>query len=609
MRRGILASRDELRSRRRCANRPPLAAIYDALTARCDLILEAAPVSEASWQSLWQQGRGGAALQAARTAQGRMLDLLLAHHVEENDAYRDRAAEELRALVGWTRWVDPVGGDQPADLCTAEAAVGVVVALDWLWEDLPEADRAAALAAVRTKALRPYRRGLDEHAPWADCYHTWNAVVNAGCSLAALALSDEDAAWERLYRDGRAALGHFLDALGPDGGWDEGIGYWGFALRYVTLLAEAARRLRDDETLYHARGMDATGLFPVYFTPHGRAAGFGIHRAVPAYGAFYLLDRRYKLPALRWWLDTHTLHRDVSTSGWSVGALALLFRSPTAKTPAAPRLEPVKVFPSIGWAAAADRWPKPGLYVAAKTGDLSAHQSPRNMNAVQVQVGDEMLLREPGGAVHARAGAIEVYELQARAHNTLTVAEQDQRIDAQGQVAAAAAGPTHRWICCDGGQACGENVRWVRQVVMVVDAEQAVGEAVFVLDELTLGAPERVDWYWHTPGRIELDAAGRCGTLEGRRARLAFAFAADVRLDVWQDVVQRGNGVPDRLLRVSAGVVGPARILSVFARRPLDGGASLRRTQEDGAVAEAVGWAVRFGPDRGRLTLAGVERA
>ena len=32
-------------------------------------------------------------------------------------------------------------------------------------------------------------------------------------------------------------------------------------------------------------------------------------------------------------------------------------------------------------------------------------------------------------------------EFQARAHNTLTVAEQDQRIDAQGQIAAAAAGP------------------------------------------------------------------------------------------------------------------------------------------------------------------------
>ena len=97
---------------------------------------------------------------------------------------------------------------------------------------------------------------------WTSCYHSWNAVVNAGVGLAALAMSDEDADAQRPMPQARKNLRHFFDALGREGGWDEGIGYWGYAMRYVLLLAEAARRLDDDQTLLHQRGMDADRAVP-----------------------------------------------------------------------------------------------------------------------------------------------------------------------------------------------------------------------------------------------------------------------------------------------------------------------------------------------------------
>jgi len=412
--------------------RKPFDGIYEMLERRCSLILESAPVTEAQWQSLWARGGQAAALTAARTAQGRILDLIVAHHIEPNGAFRDRAIEELRNLAGWTRWTDPSHSRLSADMCTAEAGLAVAIGLDWLWEDLDETLRGRLLVAIQKKAIEPYRKAVGEGAWWYNCYHSWNAVVNAGCGLAALALSDEDKSARDALKLARAGLKPYFAALGAEGGWDEGLGPWGVGMRSILLLAEALRNTLDDEKLFHARGMEATGLFPVFFTPNGRAANFGNAPAVPLYGAFYLLARQYNRPEIAWWMDTYALHRDASTSGWASAGLSMLFR-PEGRTPAAPALPAVKVYEDIGWAAMADRWPKPDFYVAAKTGDLSANDSQRDMNTLQLQVDGEMLLVDLGGAYTNHGSAHSFYDVQARAHNTVLVAENDHQIDAQGR--------------------------------------------------------------------------------------------------------------------------------------------------------------------------------
>jgi hypothetical protein len=195
---------------------------------------------------------------------------------------------------------------------------------------------------------------VEQGAAWANCYHNWNAVVNGGVGLAALATSDEDDGARQAYKLARANLERFFAALNRDGGWDEGTGYWGYAMRYVLLLAEAARRLNDDQSLLHRRGMDTTGLFPIYFTPNGQPASFGDMPSVPAQGTFYLLSRHFKRREVTWWLDTYGFPRDVGTTGWSVAGMGMLFRPPAARTPRKVALKHVKVVAGIGWAAMAD---------------------------------------------------------------------------------------------------------------------------------------------------------------------------------------------------------------------------------------------------------------
>ncbi len=188
MRRGILATRDELRSLAKRIATQPFDRIFDALRKRCSLILESPPITESQWQSLWSKGVRAAAVGAAKTAQGRIIDLLIAHHVEPNDAYCNRAIEELKNLASWSTWVDPCHGQLAADLCTAEAALAAAVGLDWLWEDLSNVDRMRILQAIRHKAIEPYHQAVKDNAWWRGCYHSWNPIVNCGCGIAGLAL-------------------------------------------------------------------------------------------------------------------------------------------------------------------------------------------------------------------------------------------------------------------------------------------------------------------------------------------------------------------------------------------------------------------------------------
>ncbi|KKM70318.1 hypothetical protein LCGC14_1441900, partial [marine sediment metagenome] len=258
MRRGLLATRSELAELGQRIGRKPFDRMYDVLRKRCALILESRPITETMWRSAWEHGRWGAATYAVAGIQGRVFDLVIAHNIDPNAAYRDRAVEELDNLLRFSTWVDPSHEQMPADLCTGEACATVAVAVDWLADELPADYRDRAVEVLLEKGLRPYLAALEAGSFWQSCYHHWNAVINGGVGLAALLLSDEHPDAATALERAKGCLKGFFDALGPDGGWDEGLGYWGYAMRYVLLLGEALSRVAGDSWILSRRGMDAT---------------------------------------------------------------------------------------------------------------------------------------------------------------------------------------------------------------------------------------------------------------------------------------------------------------------------------------------------------------
>lgn len=612
MKRGLLTTREELKALNDRLGVRPLDKYYDRLQKRCSLILESAPMKEIHWQTAWAAGRWNAALTAARGTQGRVLDLAIADGIDAHQAFRSRACEELRNLLSWSTWVDPSRSNLRVDLCTAEAAVGCVLGLDLLWDHLDEKQRQLAEDALRSRVLQPFLDSVNDGVWWYSAVNHWNAVINAAVGLAALGLSDGDGLAKESLSVAREGLGHFFDALGKEGGWDEGIGYWGYAMRYVLLLGRALQRVDDDEKLIHHRGMDTTAEFPIYFSPNGRSASFGDSARLPLHGSLYLLDDFFEQTRMTWWLDEYSAAHDVSTTDWSQAGIALVVRPDVATPVPPPSLEPVKVFSQIGWGAMADRWPKPGFYVAAKTGDLATSHAQRDMNSLQLIVDGESLLTDLGhppdeGSEYFSIARSGFYEVQARAHNTILVAEEDHRPDAIGQIPAHRTGEDHRWMVLHAGEALGEGVSFYRHVVMLLEPDTRQGRALVVLDELDSPAPERCDLYWHAGGELSLDKH-LTGRITGRREELFYGIAATQPVEAEIDKHPLGYGRVDRFLRVTTGLMGRCLFASVFSRRSFRGELQLA-VDEDGATRLAFDTTeLTFQPNGRHLELAGLQQ-
>jgi hypothetical protein len=342
-------------------------------------------------------------------------------------------------------------------------------------------------------------------------------------------------------------------------------------MRYVLLLGEALARVRDDRSVFSRRGMEATGLFPVYFTPHGIPISFGDRPVMPAWGTFYLLVKHFGLREVTWWLDRYAGRHDVVTSGYSAAGLALLFRPANRKPEPTPRLKPAKAFHQIGWAAAADQWPVPGMYVALKTGDLAANHAQLDMNSIQIMVDGEVLLHDPGEPEAARNYLVSderygYYEAQSRSHNTISAADREHRIDAVGGILEARRKGDARWLVGDAGGALGEDVHFVRHVVMPVGPDGRA-EMVVVLDEIRNVVAEEIRATWHTGGHVALD--DQCGTVTGAAAGLHVAFAADCPLDLALAETPIALGRMDRTIIVSTPKKREVTLLTVFSRRAL----------------------------------------
>jgi len=369
-------------------------------------------------------------------------------------------------------------------------------------------------------------------------------------------------------------------------------------MRYVLLLAEAAGRVDHDRKLFHARGMDVTGLFPIYFTPNGRAASFGDGAIAPLYGSLYLLAGRLGCSEVTWWLDTYAFHEDVQTAGWSSVGLAMVFRPP-GPTPQRVDLEPAKAFAQIGWAAMADQWPRPRLYAALKTGDLSASHSQRDMNALQVQVDGEMLLTDSGSPPYSHAylhgDRASFYHNQAQAHNTVTVAQRDHLLDARGEIVDVRSGEKFRLVVGLAGNALGDDARFHRSALMLLDPKTHLGIAVVVLDEIRCGSPEMAQLFWHTFGKVELDEAHRTAVITGQAARLHAALAATAPLKV---ALRRAPANHDhQVLEASAGIVERLVLASVFTRGSV-GPARCVQDERGGLLVSAGPLEVRYKPAR-----------
>jgi Heparinase II/III-like protein len=254
-------------------------------------------------------------------------------------------------------------------LDSAEIAVAVCLAYDWLYDDLSAEEReiieASLFRCIIEPALAAYN---DPFALWPKRRENCTLVSNSGilmASLAVLARYQEPAI--KLIRKSLASSWSIFGRLAPDGVWPEGLSYWSLAMRYAGLMVAAL-----ESTFGHSFGL-------AYRPGLAQTGDFALHAVGPFGAAFNFGDSepRFDVSSLAWF--AHRFKRPVDArlleeyDGWYLPFTVIWGKRAQAE-PGKSELPTGKVFHSGDLACFRNTWStEPAarpVYVAIKGGNV-----------------------------------------------------------------------------------------------------------------------------------------------------------------------------------------------------------------------------------------------
>ncbi len=306
-------------------------------------------------------------LSVSRDVVNRMYHWGFFYRMEGDRKWLDRAWLEMEAVLNFPDW-------NPSHyLDTAEMMHAVGIGYDWFYQGLTEAQRKTIREGLWQHGLRlsyAAYMGLEAEGQqnWRKVTNNWNFVCNGGTCLAAMAVLDEmPEPCTEILQAGFQYIQIPLEHFEPDGAWWEGVGYWGYSIRYfVPYLRGLETAFGTDFGLVAAlqgTGFSQAGDFPVYlvsplggiynFADSGSGSGRYQHS-----GLFYLANR-FQNPLYQHFQEQHT----------SGGLLDLLYYEPLPTKPAISDLPLDRYFRKTEVATMRSAWADPeAVFVGIKCG-------------------------------------------------------------------------------------------------------------------------------------------------------------------------------------------------------------------------------------------------
>lgn len=480
-------------------------------------------------------------LSTSREVVRRTYALALAWKATGNGRYLRRLLDDLEAAAAFPDW-----NHHRHFLDTAEMTHAFAVAYDWLFDDLSAGERASLADAIVRHGLRPGLAVYDGSAGeagasphWNVRTNNWNIVCNGGLVLGALAVADVEPELAARIVDAatdsvRVAVAEFA----PDGGYPEGAGYWGYAVKYLALLLAALDTATgDDRGLADSPGLRETGLFPLYLTGPTREPFnyYDSHPELTHPRELLWFANRYADPVVRWWAMLTEPDRPL---GWVNSPIALLWRTdPTTASPREAGLDLDIAYRPNEVVSSRSAWDDPdALWVAWKGGDNTTSHGDLDLGTFVLEAGGVRWAEDFGPDDYLLPGYWEgtsggrrwsYYRKRAEGHNTLVVAPGSRPVG--DQVEDAVARLTDDEFAADASSATLDLTasherldRWDRTIAL------AEGRSVVVLrDSLRVREPSEVWWFLHTSADIEVRPDGRSAVLRkrGRAVRLDLSGA------------------------------------------------------------------------------------
>lgn len=226
-------------------------------------------------------------LSVSREYLRRVLFLGYAYRLTKQSKYLEHAEREMLSIAKFTDW-------NPSHfLDVAEMTAGMAIAYDWFYEGLNQDTKTKVKTAIIELGINA---SYDtSHNGFLTAHHNWNQVCNAGMTLGALAIYDEETELaKKTISRAISSISLPMKQYAPDGAYPEGYGYWGYGTSFNVLFIDAIMKVfNSDFGLTKLPGFDKT---PAYLT----------HMIGPSNNAFNYSDCSDNIrlnPAMFWFAE------------------------------------------------------------------------------------------------------------------------------------------------------------------------------------------------------------------------------------------------------------------------------------------------------------------
>ncbi|MEX0685700.1 MAG: DUF4962 domain-containing protein [Balneolales bacterium] len=463
-------------------------------------------------------------LHESRAVLSRIQYLAMAYRITGHQKYLNRAVLELKTAAAFPDW------NPRHFLDTGEMTTAFAIGYDWLYDDLSEEDRKIIREAIVNHGLKA---GLDAYANdavWVERKPSnWNQVCNAGLSMGALAIADEEPEIARqILEKAKASIPNGMNPYTPDGAYKEGPMYWWYGTAFNVLLINSLQTaLNTDWDLTSIEGFHNTASYIIHATsPTQLLFNYGDSS-----------DSAKLTPMLFWfakqygnqhWADYHrsmlvdAINNDYDHQFNRLSALDVAwYQSPANDNE---HIEPLDaVFRSQGDVAMMrSDWEDPNALFTAFQGIWNQVPHAKLDHGSFVLDADGVRwARHPGTESYSMPdfwdyseGGVRwtYYRNSSLSHNTLSIDGQLQRAEAKGSINSYGSEPNYAFAVMDLSETYAGQAEKVARGIAMLDRSR-----VLVQDELTLvNDTSTVRWAMVTEAEVQLDGPVALLTQDGR---------------------------------------------------------------------------------------------
>ncbi|WP_181592994.1 S-layer homology domain-containing protein [Paenibacillus sp. YN15] len=459
-----------------------------------------------------------------------------AYQMTGDHKYVQRAWQEIQAVGSFPNW-NPIHF-----LDVAELTAGVALAYDWMYDAWTPEQRTYIEGIITDFGLKPaedtyYGAGVSG-TKWEKATQNWNIVCNSGISMGALAIFEADPEYNSMIlANAVRSVEYLFDQFAPDGGYDEGPGYWEYTLNYgVKFFSTLENGFGTDYHITDAKGLDKTADFVLhadssYGVNNYHDASLG--HVNPSW--LFYLGTKYKNPGV-----ISAKLRKNELLGTKPTIYDPIFYKDTSITASGIQLPLDAYFRGPEFVAMRNSWD------AAKDNYLSFHAGQLNVNHYHVDSGSFVYyaMGEPWAVdlgmdnVTYKVGygiRNDIYRVRAEGHNSLVI-----NPDLSPGMVLDSFSPITEFVSKDRGAfsivdltpAYANQVSDYKRGYMMSDDRKGV----IVRDEVQLNGQSELYWFMHTGANVEvIDNHTAILTQNGKQLRFEFVTdAGDVALSVME---------------------------------------------------------------------------